>query len=190
MTHSKHSAIACESVTAALGAACGINEATPAPCFRFDVECRDKDGALLWQESFSNLVVDVGAAFLLEQGFAAAAYTAAWFGGLVDNAAFSAFAAGDTMASHAGWTESTSYSQPTRPALTFAAAVAATRSKATNSPSVYTMTGSGTIKGLFITTNSTKGGTTGTLYSAGAFATAQPFIATNTIAVSATLTLT
>lgn len=137
--------------------------------FRYDFQCFDHRGRLRWQESFKNLVVTVGKNDALDKYFAGSAYTAAFFLGLVDNAGWSAFAAGDTMASHAGWAESTAYSQGTRPALAFSAASGG--SKATSAASVFSINaGTTTLKGGFVATNSTKGGTTGILFSAGAFA--------------------
>ena len=75
------------------------------------------------------------------------------------------------MASHAGWTEITAYSQATRPACTFGAATTADPSVISNTASVavFSMNGTETVGGAFLTSNSTKGGTTGVLFSAGDF---------------------
>ena len=72
------------------------------------------------------------------------------------------------MASHGGWTENQTYSQGTRPAWS---GVAGAAGAATNSasPSVFSANGGSTAGGVFLTSNSTKGGTTGTLYSAVVF---------------------
>lgn len=87
--------------------------------------------------------------------------------GLIDNSGFSAVANGDTMASHAGWSESTDYTEGTRPA--WSPDAAATRAK-TNSTTVdFTMSGNDTITGLFVTSDNTKGGTAGSLFSAAQF---------------------
>jgi hypothetical protein len=137
--------------------------------FQYNFKCFDKAGRLKWRDSFLNTVVTVGKNDLLDKYFAGSAYTAAFFLGLIDNAGFTAIAAGDTMASHAGWAESSAYTQGTRPALVFAGASGG--SKATSAPSVFSInTNSTVLKGAFVTTNSTKGGTTGVLFSAGAFA--------------------
>ena len=122
-----------------------------------------------WTESQLNLVTTVGKNDLLDKYFSGSSYTAAWYCGLISSVSYSTIAAGDTMASHAGWTEAgptnaPDYSGSTRPALAFAAASAG--SKATSAASSFTFSAAGTIKGMFGTSNSTKDGTTGILYNA------------------------
>jgi hypothetical protein len=121
-----------------------------------------------WTEREHNLVTTVGKNDLLDKYLAGSAYTAAWSCGLISSVSFSAIAAGDTMSSHAGWTEAGASQAPNysgnRPALAFASASGG--SKATSSPSSFTFSGSGTIKGMFACSNSTKDGTSGVLYNA------------------------
>ena len=78
------------------------------------------------------------------------------------------------MSSHTGWKESgennasaPGYSQATRRQLTLAAASAG--AKATSNAVIFSMSIGGTVKGAFIVNQSTKAGSTGTLYSAGLF---------------------
>ena len=137
----------------------------------FTVQCFDKDGNLKWTEENHNLVVNVGLKDMNDKYFTGSAYTAAWYIGLYGAAASNNPAASDTMSSHAGWTEVTAYSQSTRPAATFAAASTADPSVITNtaSPATFSINGTTTVGGAFLTSNNTKGGTTGILFSASDF---------------------
>lgn len=136
------------------------------------VECRDADGKLKWTDHIDNLVTTGGKNFALDAFLAGVNYSAAWYMGLISSTSYSAVNAADTMSSHAGWLEAgaanaPTYSQTTRPAPTFSAANAG--AKATASAVVFSITGTGTVKGCFLSTNSAKDGTAGTLYSAGLF---------------------
>jgi len=142
---------------------------------RFTATCYDKDGFLKWQEDFSNLVVNVGKADMLNKYFAGSSYTAAWYLGLV--AASPTFNAADTMASHSGWTEVTAYSNSTRPSAGFTANATGTGggsgtagTGAISTPATaFNINGTATVAGAFLTTSNTISGTTGTLFSAGSF---------------------
>ncbi len=120
-----------------------------------------------WTDTIKNLVTTVGKNNLLDNHLAGSAYTAAWYLMLVDGASTPTYVAGDTAASHAGWTEFTNYAAGTRPAPTFNAASAA--SKATTATAFVINGAGGTVAGCALISNSTKGGTTGTLYSCGNF---------------------
>lgn len=140
----------------------------------------------VWRKDAPNTVVTVGKNYLLDNGLAGSAYTAAFYLGLISNVSYTAIAAADTMASHAGWTESTAYSNSTR-VSTGSWNAASAGSKAIASAAGFNINATDTIKGAFLTTNSTKGGTTGTLYSAGLFSGGdQPVVNGNTLNVSYT----
>jgi hypothetical protein len=104
--------------------------------------------------------------------FTGSAYTAAWYIGLYGAAASNNPAAGDTAASHAGWTEVVPYSNATRPAATFAAATTADPSVITNSasPASFSIDDTATVGGAFLISDNTKSGSTGVLFSASDFA--------------------
>ena len=138
----------------------------------FKFQCFDKDGNLKWEESTHNLVVNVGLKDMNDKYFSGSGYTATWYLGLVTGpGAGNTYAAADTMASHVGWTEATGYSQSTRPACSFGAATTADPSVITNSASVavFSINATLTVAGAFLTSNNTKSGTTGILFSVSNF---------------------
>jgi len=138
---------------------------------RFKVECFDKDGNLKWAIESKNLVVNVGLKYMAGSALAAETQITTWYLGLYGAGASNTPAAGDTASSHAGWTEITPYSNATRPAATFAAATTANPSVVTNSasPAAFSINATATVGGAFLISNNTKGGTTGTLFSAADF---------------------
>lgn len=138
---------------------------------KYIVECYDKDGNLKWVAETPNLVVNGGLQYMAGSALTATAQVTTWYLGLYGAGATNNPAAGDTMASHAGWTEVTAYTEATRPVATFAAATNANPSVVTNTASkaVFTINATATVGGAFLTSNNTKGGTTGTLFSAADF---------------------
>jgi len=138
----------------------------------FKVTCIGVDGQVKWEENLKNLVVNVGLKDMNDKYFTGSAYTAAWYIGLYGAAASNDPAAGDTAASHAGWTEVVPYSNATRPAATFAAATTADPSVITNSasPASFSIDDTATVGGAFLISNNTKSGSTGVLFSASDFA--------------------
>jgi hypothetical protein len=137
----------------------------------YHVECHDKDGNLKWSADTKNLVVNAGLAYMAGTALTSVAQITTWYIGLYGAGASNTPAAGDTMSSHAGWTEVTAYSNSTRVAATFVTATTANPSVVTNaaSPATFNINGTTTVGGAFLTSGSAKGGTTGTLFSAADF---------------------
>ena len=137
----------------------------------YKIECHDAQGNLKWSAESKNLVVNGGLQDMNAKYFTGSAYTAAWYLGLYGAGASNTPAAGDTMSSHAGWTEVVPYSNATRPVCTFGTPTTANPSVATNSasPASFTINATATVGGAFLTSSSTKSGTTGILYSAADF---------------------
>jgi hypothetical protein len=170
----------------------------------YHVECRDAEGNLKWEESFPNLVNAIGKQLLLDTLLrTSGTYTTVGpFLGLISGAS-PTFTAADTMTSHAGWTEFINYTvggSAVRGTAVFAASssTGTTPTNVTTSAAAaitYTITGAGgTVGGCFLVTGSgavsTQSSTAGTLYSAGAFATAKVTTAGDTVAVTYSTTAT
>jgi len=136
----------------------------------FNVKCFGADGNLKWEDQFHNLVVNEGLQDLNNKYFKGSAYTAAWYLGLVTGpGSGTSYAAGNTLASHVGWTEFTDYSG-NRKAVTFGTPTLADPSVIDNSasPAQFTISGAGgTVAGAFLCSVAT--GTSGILFSAGDF---------------------
>lgn len=155
----------------------------------YRVECRDAAGNLKWTDEIDNLVTTAGKNDALDKYLAGSAYTATWYIGLISSTGYGVGpAAADTSASHAGWTEDQNYSQGARPTAAFSAAAAG--SKALSSALAFSINAGTTIKGCFLISVSTKGGSTGILYSAGLFTGGDKVVANgDTLNVSYTASL-
>jgi len=153
------------------------------------VECHGADGQLKWKDDIHNLVTTVGLNLTMDTVLGNVAAGAVVMG--LKGTGTPVLA--DTQASHASWLEVGGTNAPTytgnRQTPTFGSAVAG--AKATSTPLVFSMTGSGTVAGCFINIggSATKDDTTGTLFSAGDF-TAGSKTVTNgdTLSVSYTAT--
>lgn len=139
----------------------------------FTVTCTDADGKLKWEDTFHNLVVDEGLQYMNQSFFAGVGYTGAWYLGLVAGpGSGNTYAAGNTLAIHAGWTElvpGTAYTG-NRKTVTFGTATTADPSVISNSasPSTFAMLVNGTVvAGALLSSVAT--GTSGTLFSVGNF---------------------
>ena len=133
----------------------------------FHITCYDKDGNLKWEQAVKNLVVNEGLQDMNTKYFKGSTYTAAWYLGLIEGPT-PTLAAGDTLASHAGWTESTAYSG-NRKAATFGTATTADPSVIDNdaSQAQFTMNGTVTVAGAFLASVDT--GSSGVLFSEAEF---------------------
>lgn len=128
-----------------------------------------RDGKILNIYDIINGITNVGKNYVLDAAFNAGTQVGAgaWSIFLIDAASYSALAAGDTMASHGGWIEFTGYSQSTR--VAWGQGAASGQAITNSTPATFDITSSGTLKGIGINSVSTKGGTTGTLWSTALF---------------------
>lgn len=134
----------------------------------------------------SNGITNEGKNKLLDVMFHGTSAITTWYLGLIDNAGFSALDAADVMNSHTGWDEFTAYDETTRPAWTEGAASG--QSITNGTPVTFTINGSGTLKGGFVTSENTISGTTGTLWATAAFSGGtQPVSASNLLKITYTV---
>jgi hypothetical protein len=168
----------------------------------YHVVCRDADGNIKWEDEFPNLVNAVGKQLMLDTLLSGTSYTTVGpFLGLISGTGLT-FAAADTLSSKS-WTEFTNYTvggSAVRGTASFGSATS-TGTTPTNVTTktataiTYTITGGGgTVGGCFLVTGagavSTQSSTAGTLYSAGAFATAKVTTAGDTVSVTYSTTAT
>lgn len=168
----------------------------------YHVVCRDVDGNIKWEDQFPNLVNAVGKQLMLDTLLSGTTYTTVGpFLGLISGTGLT-FAAADTLSSKS-WTEFINYTvggSAVRGTAVFSAASSSgtTPSNVTTktaSAITYTITGAGgTVGGCFLVTGAgavnTQSSTAGTLYSAGAFATAKVTTAGDTVSVTYATTAT
>lgn len=159
---------AADTVSSTLTAVAGAVEGLSAKG-RYELVCTDADGNVKWVHTEDNLVVNVGLQDMNTKYFTGSSYSATWYLGLITGPGVTTSAT-DTMSSH-GWTEFTGYSQATRVTCSFGAATSANPSVITNSgsPAAFSINATGTVGGAFLTSNNTKSGTTGILFSEKAF---------------------
>ena len=122
-----------------------------------------------FMDSFPNLVTTVGKNDILDKYLKGSTYTQTLVMGLCGTGTK---AAGDTQASHGGWSEVGGTNAPAftgnRPAITMGSAAAGV---STSPSTAYAITSSGTVAGCFMNNggSATKDNTTGILFSAGDF---------------------
>jgi hypothetical protein len=144
-----------------------------------------REGEVIGEYEFPNGITDAGMNSILGIMFHSDTQITTWYIGLIDNSGFSALANGDVMSSHAGWNEFTTYSQSTR--VAWSPGASSSRSITNGTTSDFSITGSGTMKGIFIVNNSTKSGTTGTLWSTAAFGSTVAVLNGDTLKVTYTV---
>lgn len=120
-----------------------------------------RDGEVIGTYKFPNGVVNEGKNHALDVTFLSATTQEIWYLSLITGTG--TLADTDTMASHPGWDEFTSYTNATRWPWGPESAVGQGISNSVTSVD-FSITGSGTVKGAFLTSNNVKAGTTGILF--------------------------
>lgn len=119
------------------------------------------DGSVAQEGSFPNMWPTAALNDILQVYFNASSQRTLWYMGLIDNAGFSALAASDVITSHGGWVENSNYGAATRPVVSFSGASGG--QIATSSPIAFAITSSVVIRGAFLVSDNTKGGSSGIL---------------------------
>lgn len=140
----------------------------------FKAEIIGADGTVKAVHRFKNGVTNVGLVKILNVMFDADTQITAWYLGLISSVSYTGLAATDTMASHGGWTEAgptnaPNYDESTRPQWNPAAATTSTIYSVNSTTVDFTINATGTVKGIFLASDSTKDGTGGTLWATGLF---------------------
>lgn len=132
---------------------------------QWEITCRDPDGRVKWTDRIENLITNEGLNHALDVVLSGGTQDTTWFVGLTDGTPTAA--AGDTLASHAGWTEVTAYDETNRVAFVDGG-VSSQSLDNSGSPAQFTIsTNSTTVGGAFLAGVNT--GTSGTLFAVGAF---------------------
>jgi hypothetical protein len=150
----------------------------------WEIVCYDSNGAEKWREKNKNLVTTEGLNHVLSITLDAGTQITAWYVGL---AGAGTKAAADTMSSHAGWAVVADYSESVRQTLTLGTASAGSIDN-TASKATFSINGTATVAGAFVTSSNTKSGTTGTLYGVVDFSSSRSVISGDTLTVTVTLT--
>lgn len=133
----------------------------------WQLQVHDADGNLVHEDEWENLVVDEGLNELLDTALNGTTPVSDWYIGLTDQSPSPA--AGDTMGSHAGWTEITAYDESARQ-LWDSGTVSNQQISNSSNPATFTISSNSTgLGGAFLTSDNTKGGTAGKLYAIGSF---------------------
>ncbi len=157
-----------------------VAEDMPAPAMQFIIECVGPDGEVKWTETIHNTVLTAGKTDIIDKYLKGSAYTAAWF--LLLKGAGS-IVVGDTLASHAGWTEVTPYAG-NRPTITWGTTSAGSNAATAVAISINA---TATVAGAGCCTVNT--GTSGVLYNAADFAASRSVALGDTLNVTPTLSV-
>lgn len=134
---------------------------------------------LIDRDQCVNGIVTVGKNSLFDVYFRAQTQLTAWYFGLIDDTGTPSLSAADTMSSHAGWTEFTDYDEATR--VQWSPDAAASGSITNGTASTFNINATGDLYGMFLASNSTKGGTTGTLWATAAYSSSKSVVDTDQV---------
>ncbi len=132
----------------------------------FQAMCRNQDGSVAWLDTFPNGMTTDGLTYAQGSAFAGLTQISTWYFLLIDSAGFTGLNATDTMAVHNGWAENQAYNEAVRPTWIY---TTSGPTSSTSAVAVFTVNANGTMVGIAVSSDPTKGGTTGILWSTGQF---------------------
>lgn len=144
-----------------------------------------RKGEVINEFDCDNGIVDVGLNKILDDMFNSGTQSATWYCGLINDSGFTALADADTMASHTGWSELTSYTEANR--VTWGVGAAASRSVTNSTTMDFSINATVDVNGIFIVDNNTKNGNTGTLWATASFSSAVSATSGDTLKVTYTV---
>jgi hypothetical protein len=141
-----------------------------------------------WREFFPNGLTDAGLTDVWSVYLNGGTQKTSWYLGLIAESGFVEVDPGDTMSSHAGWSEYTGYNEAARVELT--GKVVAERLFTHTTPGAFTFGSTASIRGVFVVSNSTKGGSTGILLATALYSAARSVQGGRTLQLTYALDLT
>jgi len=154
----------------------------------YGVVFRDPKGRIIDVDAIHNLVTTVGLNKYLDATLKTGLASPAWYLGCTDGTPTAA--AGDTMSSHAGWSEVTDFSESVRQTVTWGTIASGSVDNSGSTVTFTTDADSVTLGGAFLVDDDTLGGSTGTLLGVGAFTGGDQDLATSGSTIEITVTAT
>lgn len=155
--------------------------------FIYIVECIGVDGKVKWTERVHNIIPSAGWDYFLSAALAGGSRYTSWYIGLYQNAY--APVSTETMATlAANGSENIDYTETTREIFT-ADAISGGLFTNYDNPAEFNFTSSETLRGGFICSDSTKGGTSGLLLSAAQFSSPKSVVSGEALVVKAGIQL-
>ena len=144
-----------------------------------------RKGMVVEEFTVKNSITTEGKNKILDVMFNQDVQITTWYIGLIDNSPAPTLAVGDTMSSHSGWSELTAYDEATRVEWTEGAASSGSITNATALD--FTMNATNIAYGIFVTSDSAKSGSAGTLWSTAAFGSTVSVVSSDVLKVTYTV---